>query len=243
MRIDGRQGFEEFEKECLSRSLENGRPRKGEEFFLFRGASEPFELLNSLQVDLRERAKKTNWQEEINSHEKILLERFLTDILTFRELQDQYGWLCAPQPPTDTFWYLSVMQHFRAPTRLCDFTADFWMAIFFAADEANGSKDLGFYRLRCKNCEKTGNKLPRDRQGQPWSRTNSRTRETRYDMNEFLGYLIEYGKLAPNADDRERLAGFFHSEPKINFIWLGQTSFRECAIGKAKRLFCLQCRH
>ncbi|MFO1500390.1 MAG: FRG domain-containing protein [Verrucomicrobiota bacterium] len=44
------------------------------------------------------------------------------------------------------------MQHFGCPTRLCDFTSDFWMALFFASDHATEAKDLCLYRL-CANDE------------------------------------------------------------------------------------------
>lgn len=38
---------------------------------------------------------------------------------------------------SDTFEWLALMQHYGAPTRLLDFTYSFWIALFFAFEEAN----------------------------------------------------------------------------------------------------------
>jgi hypothetical protein len=37
---------------------------------------------------------------------------------------------------TDTLEWLALMQHYGAPTRLLDFTSSFWIALFFAFEEA-----------------------------------------------------------------------------------------------------------
>ncbi len=37
---------------------------------------------------------------------------------------------------TDTLEWLALMQHYGAPTRLLDFTYSFWIALFFAFEEA-----------------------------------------------------------------------------------------------------------
>ena len=128
------------------------------------------------------------------------------------------------------------MQHFRAPTRLCDFTADFWMAIFFAIDSSDGTEDLGLYGLRCKNCEKTGNKLPRNKNGNAWSYLNNKG-ESVYDMNQFVDYLIEYDGFHPTEQDRARLSEFFHSEKEINSYGWDKPHFENARLHKQKGFF------
>jgi hypothetical protein len=172
--------------ECEGLSLGDGSPKKSQVFYLYRGLNRhSYKVLSSIQVECQKLFEK-RWKQEVGKHEKHLVNRFLKEVEPFRELHDQYHWYSPPCPKTDTFWYLSVMQHFGCPTRLCDFTADFWMAVFFAVDGATENSDSCICRIKCKNEDSNntnGNKLPKDVKGASWPSC---------DINEMLGYLIGY---------------------------------------------------
>jgi FRG domain len=51
---------------------------------------------------------------------------------------------------TDTLEWLALMQHYGAPTRLLDFTYSFWIALFFAFEEAE--KDCSVVALDPSSC-------------------------------------------------------------------------------------------
>ena len=62
------------------------------------------------------------------------------------------------EPPSSVFWWLSVMQHYRHPTRLIDFTKDIRAALFFAIESVESSEprnrltdDLVVYCFPCKD--------------------------------------------------------------------------------------------
>jgi hypothetical protein len=136
--------------------------------------------------------------------ERGLLNRFLDEIEPRSTLKEQYRWFNPPNQRTDSFWYLSVMQHHGCPTRLVDFTADFWAAMFFAVDGAKNGVKPAIYRLKCKNedaDDKGGNKSPKDCDGKPW-------RDFRdVDINDLLGQIIEYGGFQNQQGD------FWQSNP------------------------------
>jgi len=105
------------------------------------------------------------------------------------------------------------MQHFGFPTRLCDFTSDFWTAIFFAADGANDANDMGLYRLKCVNDDLAGNKLPKDSTGKPWANSNG------YDVNQLLGYKIGYSGFNLNDGVNSRMRQFDGSADCQMYGW------------------------
>jgi hypothetical protein len=218
--------------ESTARTLLQEGPRHGEMFTLWRGVKDAsYELMSSLQVDLwRKHDKRDTWKCEIKEREKELVNRFLDEIEPHRELARQYRWFSPPAQRNDTFWYLSVMQHYGAPTRLVDFTADFWSALFFATDGAAEGADMLLYALRCTNedlHDQGGNKLPRDRNGDPW-----RMRDGTVNINDFLGNVIGY-------------RGFENTRFQSNSAWLNPKQrfgwdtprFKNARIQKQKGFF------
>jgi len=232
-RIDTFDDLTDLAAQSEALSLGDGSPRKDQEFYLFRGTKECYQLLSSIQVHLSVTKKVSNWKETIQNYERKLVNRFLKEIESYRELNLQYHWYCPPYPRTDTFWYLSVMQHFGCPTRLCDFTADFWTAVFFATINATQGTDLCLYRLKCKNNDKSGNKLPKDSTGEPWSNGEN------YDVNELLGYVIGYeGFTEPKSDViKDRLQRFKEKTEKSQMYGWDTPYFKNARIQKQRGFF------
>ena len=100
--------------------LENfARSHKG---WLFRGHRCPdWELETSL-----ERASKRCGVHQIE-YEKMICREFRRHAHTY---------LSRVPTDSDTVEWLALMQHYGAPTRLLDFTYSFWIALFFAFEEA-----------------------------------------------------------------------------------------------------------
>jgi len=141
--------------------------------------------MSSIQVHVSEE-NPIDWGTKIHRFEKDLLNRYLVEVEPFDRLGKQYEWFKRPYPQTDAFYYLSVLQHFGCPTRLCDFTSDFWIAVFFACYRADENHAPCVYRLKCQNADesnKGGNKVPRMPGGSCWSSC---------DINSLLGYLIGF---------------------------------------------------
>ncbi|MBN1763517.1 MAG: FRG domain-containing protein [Methanomicrobia archaeon] len=234
--------FDELKKlaeESEKSSLGDCSPRKDQEFYLFRGTKECYPLLmSSIQVYLSVTKKVPCWKNTIQKYERNLVNRFLKEIEPYRELNLQYHWYCPPCPRTDTFWYLSVMQHFGCPTRLCDFTADFWTAVFFATVNAEPDKNPCLYRLKCCNNDKSGNKLPKDCNGKPWSNNGEK-----YDVNELLGYIIRYeGFTTPSQDIKDqdikdRLMCFCKKTKKSQMYGWDTPYFKNARIQKQRAFF------
>jgi hypothetical protein len=198
-------------------SLGDGSPKEDVPFYLYRGESKHHPFLLSHIQGYASQKDPFKWKETIEEKERTFLDRFLAEIEPYRELNHQYHWYCPPCPKTDTFWYLSVMQHFGCPTRLCDFTSDFWTAVFFATRRtrcATEGTDVCLYRLKCIHNDKSGNKLPKDCKGEAWSNSAG------HDMNELLGYIIRYkGFPAPTEKIQERLAHFNGKGDAQMFGW------------------------
>lgn len=190
--------FKKFSNDSIAGMLTKPAPRKGEDFYLFRGVSDcQWKLVSSLAREAGAVDALKFWRTRIAQLERDLLNRFLRDIEPCSLLKSQYRWLVTENPKTNTFWYLSVMQHYRAPTRLVDFTADFWTAVFFAFDGNVSGKCSAIYRLKCKNEDKYdlgGNKLPKNKKSEPrWFGAK------KVDTNQLLGHLIGYGNFAPRC--------------------------------------------
>jgi hypothetical protein len=190
-RIDRLEKLTELGTQGEALFLGDGSLKKDQDFYLYRGEHRCHErLLSSIQVHLEKKVGKGNWEgrEIIQEYERNLVNGFLDTIEPFQELKNQYQWFCAPYPKTNSFWYLSVMQHFHCPTRLCDFTSHFWTAVFFASFKPKCGGDRYLYRLKCNDNDRSGNKLPKDSGGKAWSEANQ---DEKFDMNQFLGYKIK----------------------------------------------------
>ena len=196
----------DLDAEAAKAALRGEEARQGESFVLWRGVKDAsYELMSSLQVRLwKKHNKRDTWKSEIRAKERELVDRFLDEIEPNDELQTQYTWFRRHSERNNTFSYLSVMQHYGAPTRLVDFTADLWTALFFGSDSASHGKDILLLALRCRNedaNDQGGNKLPRDNSGNPW-----RVADGKVNINDFLGNVIGY-------------KGFEHSRFENNPAW------------------------
>lgn len=166
-----------------------GVPEKGREFYLFRGAKRAYPLLSSIQRAAQDKWPE-RWKEEIGRFERRLLARFQRQIVpheSFSKLAQQYAWLNPTHEGKsvdpdgsvlrkDPFRMLSILQHFGCPTRLCDFTSDLWIALFFAVDGACEGDRPCVYRIKCKNendDDEGGNKVPRYSEGRAWPRSGT----------------------------------------------------------------------
>jgi len=90
--------------------------------WLFRGQRNPeWEFETSL-----ERASRRGGVEETKYERAVVRE--------FR--RHAYSFLTHVPNDTNTLEWLALMQHYGAPTRLLDFTYSFWIALFFAFEEA-----------------------------------------------------------------------------------------------------------
>jgi len=208
------EDFESFSRESMALMLAQAAPKKSQEFYLFRGISDcSRKLVSSLSREAGAVDGLPSWRDRIVQLERDLLNRFLRDIEPCSQLYAQYRWFARRNPKTETFWYLSVMQHYKAPTRLVDFTADFWTAVFFAFDGEETGMNPAIYRLKCKNENRYdlgGNKLPKNQDGQPtWFGSNRR------DVNQLLGHLIGYG----GFELRDLLKDPLWAKPKQVFGW------------------------
>ena len=221
----------ELAAESEALSLGDGSPREDKEFYLFRGAKKCYQLLSRIQSYLS-RKDPHNWRESIRDYERGLVNRFLKEVEPYRELNHQYHWYCPPCPKTDSFWYLSVMQHFGCPTRLCDFTADFWTAVFFASVQAQERVDMCLYRLRCRKNDESGNKLPKDSEGNPW------LSYAHLDVNQLLGYVIGYqGFDKPDETMKSRLRLFEKKTGRRQMYGWDTPFFKNARIQKQRGFF------
>ncbi|MBI2518336.1 MAG: FRG domain-containing protein [Opitutae bacterium] len=228
--ITTRKEFCEFERQSSLLELKTAEPEKGWDFYLFRGVKKScYQLVPSLvryvrdtKFTIRARehaglARGDQWESQIADVERALLDRLLAEEKALADFEKQYRWFNPPNPKTDTFWYLSLMQHHGCPTRLVDFTADFWTAIFFAVHDAETGASPAVYRLKCTNeneKDSGGNKLPRDCNGDPHRNANG------VDMNQLLGRIIGYGGFAHekiNLDTDQNWKS--RSAPAQHFGW------------------------
>ncbi len=121
-------------------------------------------------------------------------------------LIDQLNQTQHSQPKDDVFWWVSLMRHYRKPTRFLDFTRDIRLALFFAArqhkdgckNEVNDltshirSNDFIIYCLPCKHLnDADSNKTPFER-GEP---------KGGIDMNRALGCAIDFHWMAGHKPD------------------------------------------
>jgi hypothetical protein len=163
-------------------------PEKSQEFYIFRGVKdESYKLEATLEREVRDLFDNA-WRQNIECIEAELINRCQSEILQRRGmLKTQYSWFREDWFEQDTFWVLSVMQHFGHITRLLDFTSDVWQALYFAMEKTTKPNKpepeyAAIYRFKCKNEDhdnQNGNKLPKNTTGK--SPTN---------ISGFLGSII-----------------------------------------------------
>jgi hypothetical protein len=100
--------------------------------WIFRGQSEDWPLATSL-----DRTCKLFGLDEGDS--MVTLERQI--ITDFKRHYSKYAPGAGPRN-SDTQHWLSLMRHYGAPTRLLDFTFSFFVAVYFALEEARGNSIL-----------------------------------------------------------------------------------------------------
>lgn len=106
-----------------------------------------------------ERGEPKTSDEKLNEKEKELFTNFVSgDGGRIAAIIDEQSGEKISQPPTDIFWWLSLMQHYGHPTRLIDFTKDIRIALFFAIQhlcderkQKRPDKDLIIYCFPCKD--------------------------------------------------------------------------------------------
>src|ERR1035438_6937225 len=115
-----------------------------------------------------ERAAKNNYGETFRQYlsefEACAIDQFI-DRCKRLELDDLYRPNTLPDG-SDTFQWLSLMQHHGRPTRLIAFTDDVCVALYFALRGANPSIPFAIYELQMLPGDDAGNKLPKDSNGQ-----------------------------------------------------------------------------
>jgi hypothetical protein len=77
------------------------------------------------------------------------------------ELRDIYPGNKLPES-SETWQWLSLLQHYKHPTRLIDFTDDLWIALSFALENPDPQIPFAIYALPLNGDDDSGNKLPRD---------------------------------------------------------------------------------
>ena len=112
--------------------------------YIFRGEADFRQpLQSSLERKLREELGDNGKidQKQLKSREKELVTNFVRgDGGSVAAIIDRQRGRTISEPPSSVFWWLSVMQHYRQPTRLIDFTKDIRFALFFAIQQVEPDK-------------------------------------------------------------------------------------------------------
>jgi hypothetical protein len=181
--------------------------------YIFRGELDfDFPLLCSLERHLLNRKSScTISAGGLRADEERILHTFKRAARPIAERIDAISGQTSPlkhaQPKEDTFWWLALMQHYKKPTRLIDFTTNIDIALFFAVehffDEGNGErgeKDLVIYCFPCKDLaqdhDEDNNKAPQRFEGD------------KVDMNWFLKEQIAAGNREPQLEKFKQLFGW-----------------------------------
>lgn len=96
--------------------------------------------------------------------EVAIIDQFIEHCNRF-ELGDIYPGGTLP-PSSETWQWLSLLQHYGHSTRLIDFTDDLWTAIFFALSHPDPKIPFALYELSLNEDDDYGNKLPKDANGE-----------------------------------------------------------------------------
>ena len=115
---------------------------------------------------------------------------------------------------SNSFEWLSIMQHYGYPTRLIDFTDDAWVALCFALQGARPGIPFAIYELEMLPGDEAGNKLPKDANGKIYRVPADGNRP---NVNELLGLTIKFRHFESRY--RAKPLGPEWSSPKQNFGW------------------------
>ena len=116
---------------------------------------------------------------------------------------------------SNTFEWLSLMQHYGHPTRLIDFTDDAGVALYFALKGARPGIPFAIYNeLRMLPGDEAGNKLPKDANGKIY-RVPADGHHP--NVNELLGLTIKFRHF--QSAYRAKPLGTEWSSPKQNYGW------------------------
>src|SRR3990172_10078404 len=109
--------------------------------YVYRGQSRTWSLLPSLARQCRDLSFDSLKSQEV---EGLLLQRFKARVNVYMPTQPRKG---------DTIWWWTLMQHYRAPTRILDWTYSPVVALYFAVADGWDSDGVlwSFHRLRVMN--------------------------------------------------------------------------------------------
>ena len=113
---------------------------------------------------------------------------------------------------TNTFEWLSLLQHHGYPTRLIDFTDDIWVAMYFVLRDSQPTVPFAIYVLEMIPDDESGNKLPKDSTGSIY-----RASDGCPNINELLGLTIQFRNFRSHYGATS-LSLEWH-RPKQNYGW------------------------
>jgi FRG domain len=112
---------------------------------------------------------------------------------------------------SDTYQWLSLLQHYGYPTRLIDFTDDLWVALFFALEHLEPNVPFAIYTLPIL----VSNKLPKDSNGNPYQFVDKG--KIVFNVNELLGLIINFSHFYSPYGARSLTPDW--NNPKQNYGW------------------------
>jgi hypothetical protein len=194
----------------------------------FRGQSDAtWKLESRVERDARKKFGESFLQ-QLPDFEASLIDQFI-DRCTRLELGDIYGHNKLPHN-SNTFEWLSLMQHYGHPTRLIDFTDDVRVALFFALfDEpvrchgcgvsiaaalSDTSIDFAIFGLQMLPGNEAGNKLPKNSGGEIYRASGNGELP---NVNELLGLAIKFRHFQSPYGTKS--LGPEWEEPRQNYGW------------------------
>lgn len=117
---------------------------------------------------------------------------------------------------SDTYEWLSLLQHYGHPTRLMDFTDDLWIAFYFALAGSEPNIPFSIFSLQMTPGDRyNSNKLPKSASGKPYEILWKNKLEV--NVSELLGLVINFSHFQ-SCCGTTKLAPEW-TNPKQNYGW------------------------